>query len=458
MSGAPARVRWVFRQVTRAPVRSVLTASTALLFSLALLWLRATIIRSEAEIAEMYQSLTIDIEIEQSMNSSTRSPEAFSGTVNLQKIETLKEEGLLQSASLQASLYFDSMFPVAGPEDGSPVFYDLARFSMLTNELCGVYCEPEDASNALPAITYAPGYDGKLFSRPWTQADLLREYPAPVVEPELFDQTAGLFAQRQADLQALPGFSLPVVLPIEMLEQMEISPGDAFYLFYIQTQLHGYTATAVPCVAVGTLAKGQTDKIAHPLAPLYALEVFASSIDEQMIAYNDVRLTVNPAQNSRLSEVRGRLESLLKDRPGRSGSWLEVTVWDEELRVVIEPLEQSYRVLSTLYPIAVLVSFAVAVGVSLLLTLQKNGDAAVLRVLGGSRGQVYGVLCIEQLILVTGGLLLALALCFGLAQRPLWPFALKNAALYLLGALLGTSFAALFMLRRTPLAFLQSRE
>lgn len=60
MSGASARARWVARQITRAPVRSVLTALMAFLFSLALLWLRATIIHSQGEIEELYKSLKVD--------------------------------------------------------------------------------------------------------------------------------------------------------------------------------------------------------------------------------------------------------------------------------------------------------------------------------------------------------------------------------------------------------------
>ena len=458
MSGASARARWVARQITRAPVRSVLTALMAFLFSLALLWLRATIIHSQGEIEELYKSLKVDITIQQNLNRNTRGPDTISGVISLQKIDELKNEGLLQSAICRTSMYFDSMFPVANPEDDSPVFYDITRLSMLTNELNGIYCEPGDEVGCLPEIIYAPGHDESLFSRPWTEDDLLQAYPAPAVEPELFEQTVELFAQRQAELQELPGFSLPVVLPVGMMEQMEVSMGDPFYMFYMQTKLNGYIATAIPCVVVGTLTEGPAGNIACPLAPLHALETFASIIDRQMIAYDDVQLTVNPEKNAQISEVCDRLENILEDTQGQFGSWLDVTVWDEELQVVIRPLEQSYHVLSSLYPIAVLVSFITAIGASLLLALQKNKAVAILRVLGSSKAQVYRVLCAEQLVLVISGLFLAAALCLGLARSLLWPFVLTNALLYLIGTWLGTTLAAIFMLRCTPLALLQSRE
>lgn len=460
MSGAPARVRWVLRQVVRAPLRSVLTAAAALAFALALLWLRATIVRSEAEVAEMYRSLQVNITIEQSINGATRSRDAFSGNIDLRKIDDLKAEGLLQSAFFQTSLHFDTMFPVAGPEDGSPVFYDTARFSMLTNQLHGLYFEPGEGSGRLPEITYAPGHDERLFSRPWTQDDLLREYPAPVVAPALFEQSAELLAQRQVELQKLPGFSLPVVLPTGMMEQLEISLGDPFYLFYVQTQLRGSSMTAVPCVAAGVSAAGQEGSV-YPLAPQYALEVFASHIDRQMLTYDEVRLTVAPDKNQQLAEVCRRLDALLKDRQSGPGVWLEMAVWDEELRLVVEPMEKSFCLLRTLYPIAVGVSALISTGLALLLTMQRAKDAAVMRVLGASKAQIWRTLCAEQLCLCSAGLaagfLLSPVVARGMAGQ-LLPQLLVCAALYAIGALAGVSAAALFMLRHRPLVLLQVRE
>ena len=88
-----------------------------------------------------------------------------------------------------------------------------------------------------------------------------------------------------------------------------------------------------------------------------------------------------------------------------------------------------------------------------MLTLQSRGELAILRLLGLARRRAGALAVGEVLIPALLGLLLGLAA----ARIRQWQV-LSGAGLLLLGSLTGSAGAAAAILRKDPLALLQTKE
>jgi len=172
-----------------------------------------------------------------------------------------------------------------------------------------------------------------------------------------------------------------------------------------------------------------------------------------------VRFTIDPARNREIYRLRELVE------PRLSNNNLDVFgvfplllhVHDDVIHNVIIPMEQNLSLLRILYPIAIGVTFMLALGLSLLTMLQSAKNAAIMRVLGKPRGASQFMLCTEQLIVCIAGILLGLLILFifiegvGIAL-------LFLAGVYLGGAVIGSAIGAFVISMRPPLFLLQVRE
>lgn len=126
---------------------------------------------------------------------------------------------------------------------------------------------------------------------------------------------------------------------------------------------------------------------------------------------------------------------------------------DTELTQAVEPLERNVTLLRVLYPAALALSAGLAAGVAAMLTLQSQGELAILRLLGLARRRTGALAVGEVLIPALLGLLL------GLAAARIWQWqVLSGAGLLILGSLTGSVGAAAAILRKDPLALLQTKE
>jgi hypothetical protein len=129
---------------------------------------------------------------------------------------------------------------------------------------------------------------------------------------------------------------------------------------------------------------------------------------------------------------------------------------DAELTMVVGPLEENLNLLRLLYPVAMVVSFILALGLSLLLMLQNAKNAAILRVLGTPRCQTRFNLCTELLIISIAGA------AVGFAAVLFMGVGISTASLlvgiYLAGALVGVFAGVLVISHKPPMDLLQVRE
>jgi len=129
---------------------------------------------------------------------------------------------------------------------------------------------------------------------------------------------------------------------------------------------------------------------------------------------------------------------------------------DSVIYNVIIPMEENLSLLRILYPIAIGAAFLLALGLSLLTMLQNAINAAIMRVLGKPKGFSRFVLCTEQLLVCTMGVILGLLLLLILGIVGIAPLYL--AGVYFAGAIIGSVIGAYVISARAPLDLLQVRE
>jgi len=133
-----------------------------------------------------------------------------------------------------------------------------------------------------------------------------------------------------------------------------------------------------------------------------------------------------------------------------------VVLNDTEFRAVIIPLEENLNLLRILYPVAIVLSFILALGLSLLLMLHNAKIVAILRVLGAPRHKTRFNLGAEQFVVCIAGV--AIGLLGVLVMGVGFTTAMMLVGVYLAGAAIGTITGVLVISYKTPLELLQVRE
>lgn len=179
--------------------------------------------------------------------------------------------------------------------------------------------------------------------------------------------------------------------------------------------------------------------------------------------YSRVMLTIDPAKNCLLNEFRVLATDILA---GGGNVDLTAVYWDQELRQAIAPMEQVIAFMKALYPVTLGLSFLVAAGVAVLLTLMSAKEAAILRVLGNSKARCRVILCLQTVLVCLVGLVMGhvgavvmayLMLPAGDAAGLMVP-ALGRVGLYLLYTVLGAAGTSAVMTEKNPLELLQVKE
>jgi ABC-type antimicrobial peptide transport system permease subunit len=166
---------------------------------------------------------------------------------------------------------------------------------------------------------------------------------------------------------------------------------------------------------------------------------------------------LDPKKNRQLPQFRRDMEKPI----GIYGGEVRLIIWDEQLKIVIAPLEKNLSLLEVLYPVVIAVSVLIGAALCFLLLLQTTREAAILRVLGTTKTAVRLALILEPLFLSIIGVIIGLAIsgflwmASGLVTvGPL----LASAGLYLAGVLAGSVIGAISVTNKKPIELLQVKE
>lgn len=427
--GAAHTLRFVGCYIRRSKAKSLLVFLLAALFTVGLAAIRVSILSSAAKVDELYETVSVNLELVKRDSSiyveggfiSQSTMDRIADTGFISNFYAEAECGVLditREDARDAAGGAPAVAPDPSQEPQGPL-YSLRSFSDLDGFLSG--------SGSGVDILYHAGWDEGMFSRDWRAYDEAHS--------------------RQA--------VLPVLLPQGLYEEYRITPGER-----IIVQIKRGSNTDVRLMEAAGMYTGAVSGGSAPviLTPAGAMDVIMKGSPY----YSAARFSIDPAKNRELSAFRAALDAIINaDSAGLVP--LRTLLWDEDLRNVIEPLENSIRLMEVLYPVALALSLLAAAGVSALLILTEAREAAIMRVLGTTKLRSRVMLVLQIVFVVLAGLLIGLTAALawsgsaGLAWAIFGMSALCAAA-YLVCAVAGSAAGAVTVTNRPPLELLQVKE
>ena len=413
---ARALVRFGLRYISRNSLKSFLTILAAMVFIFALGWMQWSMDKNLAEVDHLYNSIVVEAEIVKSNASLITS--GGDGIIAERTIKQALDSGFIQSAYLEAAAAVNQVISPSDPGMAQDVDYSILAFD-----------QPESFFKTLSTrdtVKYAYGWDEDLFSTDWNMAAIRRN-------------------------------GVPAVFPESILSQFNLNLGEVIYLAEESGTVYPYHVVGKyvggPRQYSGGIIKSGGEPI---LLPLSALRV----IQDNHLYYVTAKFVIDPAKNRELPAFKEEMTKVVSVK-GAGRLPLKIHFWDEELSMVVEPMEKNLTLLEVLYPVAMGVSTLISAGLCLLMALLQARDIALLRMLGVTKTRVRALLSSEGILLSLVGVLLGLGLV-GLPYHDIGVVLDKamsiSAGLYLLGALIGSLIGAFSVSNRKPLDLLQVKE
>ena len=471
------------RRILRTPLKSILVVSVAFLSVIAFGWLQNAINENDAEIERLWSTTIVEGEIHPTI---TESDEVYTGMKHIiapPTVDQILETGFVEDFYLEMG--YELAYYVLPMPDGSfpeepfrgwsfDELYDQMRHRLFAvsdlDMLVERNTDPLDEFGRQRRFTIYRG--GVMY--PTLQ---MRVTPLEITLQEGFDPAVfGRGFQYDFDM------TIPVLLPEEMMERYNLELGGRIFIshpfhqriaehpFITPPRNEGDSATwslIRQWVITGEIAGVYTGGVHQPFAhhaiiiPYGIVPSIRDALPRRQMGrtsnYNTVRIFMNPARNRETEEFRAIMENMI--RLHRGPVHLTFTLWDEELLNVIQPLEQNLELLHLLYPIVLVVSLLIGIGLTLLLMFQNMKDAAVMRMLGVTKTQARSRLIKEQLLITGVGLLLgAVGLTFIVGGLDVDIRSILYIVFYFIAGLVGSTIGAVVISNREPLELLQVKE
>lgn len=421
--------RYVLRHILRSPGKSLLCLLLAVVFMLGLMLIQVSTIHSENELEHLYTTTTVTVDIIQTMSGqiTTNGVTIDSGIYPL-TVEQLDSTGFIGHRYVEA--YTEKAILVRLDPMGEPIG-DGASWAGGT--LYGIEYPQEFLANrnVEGELTYFDGWDESVFCQSWDDWK----------NPD--GSIGGIY---------------PVVISQELYDMFRMEEGDLLQIGITAVDLRDSTKATIvytSLTVVGT-HPWDMDTLLLPLESYRRVKGVTQN-------YSQVTLTIDPAMNRQLDLFRAKADPII----ARGGTVpLTALYWDQELRQAIAPMEQVISFMKALYPVTLGLSFIVAAGIAVLLSLLSAKEAAILRVLGNSKTQCRVILCLQTVLVCGVGLILghlgATAMAYIMLPAEdaigLMLPALGRVGLYLLYTVLGAVGASAVMTGKNPLELLQVKE
>jgi len=463
LSGAnmfKASVLFVYQHIVRSPVKSALTVLVALFFIIAFGLLQQGISRTEAEISYLYDSTVVSGELipTNAWVLGGANPTILGDTVN-----RVLNTGFI--SDYYAEAVFSSFFVIPAGEDG--------------NFPQGVYGEFWDEFWQYIRDTYLGAVSNRvdpLFA--FTDVDrFLQEFSgqrsgAAQGALDAADIDFGTFGvvTEPIDIQFAPGRSwddfvysdpelrapVPVILSDLTLQRRGLSVGDyAFIGHYFPHSWGVSPVIEVPVVIIGR-HNGAIDRSGGRnavLLPFSAMEFIRGG----NVSYITFQFEVDTTFNREMSAVRGEIDSLVNAFGQGSVMRLNALLYDDELIMVADQMEQNLALLRLLYPVTIVLSVIIGTGLAALLLLQSAKTAAIMRVLGYTKPRLRAMLCAQYMAVAVIGVATGLLALLLLGINFVTMLSLL-AGLYIAGTAMGSIIGAAIITGSAPLELLQVRE
>jgi hypothetical protein len=442
-----ATARFIFRLIFRSKEKTILMVVVMLVSVLALGYLQETILRGEANLEELYENTAVVAEIQQ-LGFGAALHRLAGNIIRPRTIQEIIDSGYIRNEYALAAHEYAVNVPMV--DGGFP-----ENWEEITGISLDVYVK-ENLDNFNPII----GTNDLSFFIKDNSRDFLDELAGgwrtlpdgtPLGDMEIdlapgFDESNFMFSEDSP---------VPVILSPSIMDEQGLDYGD---LLYVGTTYYDSRQWShIKAEVVGSHNRNITGVEEHlldaTLMPAAGLEYLLGD----HLGYVNFRFEIDPAYSRDISRVSAYLIEIVT-RPEAGWMPLNLLVWDEELNMVVEPLERNISLLRLLYPVAIAICTAIGVGLSLLLMLQNAINAAVMRVLGSSRRRTRITLVLRQLIISFFGLFLG----FFILLFAGWGFgvlsALELMGIYFVGVTAGSIIGAVLVTNREVLELLQVKE
>ena len=492
---AKSVVRHHGRHIFRAPVKSLLVVGMAMLFIIALGWLDRTIEFTEGEVERLYATTKITGRI-------IRPGVNIEGTVQGHEIpwrslEILWESGYV-SHLYTTALTNMGMFPPASLEmaedENTRTSYHLlvVRDTVKTINCWDSFVAEAARPMAFGAerreefsFRFAPGFGPEDLTVVWRHTYRYNEYGLrvyttimPVEIPIVVHESllSRLYMIRPGDIRYMAagdGYAMNVTaerhLAAYLLDENgqiiphTVSLGDVVYLVPQWFGWAGSTGVPMWAVVIGFYYGGHPSVVYHQgqgmilvsgIQWTHSATATFTMYQEKIRYFREFEEKIN----ERLTHhIHHQWYDYVRGPQTMTESFSHIIeLDDEEFRMVVLPLEENLNLLRLLYPVAKIMSFVLALGLSLLLMLQNAKIVAILRILGSARRKTRLNLGMEQLaVCISGvaiGFLAVLVMGIGLATASML------VGIYTAGAAIGTIAGVLVISYKTPLELLQVKE
>ncbi|MCL1999296.1 MAG: ABC transporter permease [Turicibacter sp.] len=439
-------IQYIRRHIIRTPLKTALCLVTGIIFSIGLAWITQSIYATELEIEYLYETTVIEVQVFPleahevgGLGGSGQWPidRSMDDLITRRTIDGVRDTSFLQN------IYFESAHTNAfliGSENGvfpenwaeiigfntNAVIWNVWNMDAL-DHIVGV--ENLDEFAVAHTDRFIHGVNGS-------------------VSIEFAD---GFSA---ADFVYVSGEPIPVVASQATLEQKELELGEYVHLAYRRNLPIEWRNTPAVIIAVhnghvfGTLAQD---------AMIVPNDFITGAIGTSFLGHQTLNFQVNPEYNDieLLGAIREEINEIVT-APAAGFFHLSFFMWDESLRNIVGALNQILMLLTLLQPIAVGVSVGVAIAIAMLLMLQNAAKAAIMSVLGASKTKIASLLCMEQVIIFSIGIILGFLIILIIGWNIL--LAVPLILMYFGGIILGSLLGSILVTMRPPLEMLQVRE
>lgn len=434
--------RQLYRNILRLPAKSILTISLALVLLISIGLLNEAINESVSEIDYLYNTTVVTAQIG-AMNREDYIWH-FWGIIDSRFVEMVVNTGFIDSIYLEGRKARTYLVPndenisisndIWSNLDGFGAYDNLFGFSDIEVFL---HRNRERWLDMPPGATMAIN---EVFLTEETLVDfeLVTGFG---IEDFIFYRDAG---REQI---------IPVIVGEYILNTRGLSLGDTAQI------ISSFTRRIYEVYIIGTadgfMMGDQPEKAnSQVFIPIATLELLQGN----PTMYTTAIFELDSTRNRELSEFKEYLERI-EVYSRTSIPRLRFDLQDEELKAVVEQLEQTLLLLQVLFPIVMGVSMLISFGLSLLLNLQKAKSVAIMRTLGVQKSIIHRLFIIEQAILCITGLLCGWTILLLLERKVSLDFNLAIfTILYFLAVLFGSAVGATITINRSPLDLLQEKE
>ncbi|MCL2405523.1 MAG: hypothetical protein FWC92_08255 [Defluviitaleaceae bacterium] len=427
----------LFKDAYRSFVRTLLIIGFAMLTVLAIAYLQHTIRRSAAEVDYLFDNTVIFGEIVhgETLDANPRQP-TMGVFVTQRTVDLFIDSGFVRSIYLEAGEPRNRLYPHNANIDTSTIVSEL--FRMINNDMILAI---NDLEGFITRNTIGTTAHEETDSRFTTDMDLVISF-------------ADGFSYE--DFSFVASTSIPVPIPViiheHILARRGLAIGETAQLVSQSRDIHDVVIIGSYTVGpIMSAAMFNNDPLI--LMPLDALK----SISPRDVAYVIVEFTIYSSFNREIPRVREVLNGYaLRAGAGRVAPLL-LMIYDDEIRLVLRPMEQTLNLLTMLYPIAFATLALLSLGLAVIMLLQRSKNAAIFRSLGATKLAVrvayaggYTLLCI---IGAVPGMLITQFLLIDIDAALLVHIAIPFAC-----AIVGAVIGAVIISARPPLELLQVKE